>query len=88
MAARKDLFSWTDVEVELLLRVSLDYKMSKIQENVDWETCRSKYSDICDAFQVQYPRNPTEEKDFPHNASAITKVQLTAKLKQMHIKDR
>ncbi|KAI9527223.1 hypothetical protein NQZ68_032804 [Dissostichus eleginoides] len=54
----------------------------------DWETCRSKYSDIWDAFQVQYPRTPTEEKDFPHDASAITKVQLTAKLKQIRRKYR
>ncbi|KAK1890132.1 Serine--tRNA ligase [Dissostichus eleginoides] len=37
---------------------------------------------------VQYPRTPTEEKDFPHDASAITKVQLTAKLKQIRRKYR
>ncbi|KAF3854464.1 hypothetical protein F7725_022519, partial [Dissostichus mawsoni] len=66
----------------------MDYKTAKVQENVDWETCRSKYSDIGNAFQVQYPRNPTEEKDFPHDASAITKVQLTANLKQIRIKYR
>ncbi|KAK1889773.1 adenylate kinase [Dissostichus eleginoides] len=71
--ARRDVFSWTDDEVELLLRVTLDYKTTKVQENVDWESCKSKYSDIGDAFQKQYPRTPTE-KDFPHDASAITKL--------------
>ncbi|KAK1890211.1 Snake venom serine protease PTLE1 [Dissostichus eleginoides] len=80
--ARRDVFSWTDDEVELLLRVTLDYKTTKVQENVDWESCKSKYSDIGDAFQKQYPRTPTE-KDFPHDASAITKVQHTVKIKQI-----
>jgi len=48
--ARVDSFVWT----ELLLRVTLDYKSTKLQENVDWESCQSKYSDIMEAFQAQY----------------------------------
>ncbi|KAJ4928533.1 hypothetical protein JOQ06_016324 [Pogonophryne albipinna] len=49
--ARKDAFLWTDDEVELLLRVTLDYKTTKVQESFDWESCKSKYSDIGDTFQ-------------------------------------
>ena len=76
--ARKELFSWTDDEVGLLLHVTLDYKTTKIQENVDWESCKPKYSEIGDLFQAQYPRTPTE-KDFPHDKNSITQGQLTAK---------
>ncbi|KAI4818365.1 hypothetical protein KUCAC02_011708 [Chaenocephalus aceratus] len=85
--ARKDAFLWTDDEVELLLRVALDYKTTKVQESFDWESCKSKYSDIGDTFQVQDPRTPTD-KDFPHDASVITKVQFTAKIKHICSKYR
>ncbi|XP_033991287.1 uncharacterized protein LOC117486824 [Trematomus bernacchii] len=85
--ARKELFSWTDDEVELLLHVTLEYKTTKIQDNVDWESCKPKYIEIGDLFQAQYPRTPTE-KDFPHEKNSITQGQLTAKLKQVRIKYR
>ncbi|KAK1880872.1 putative ankyrin repeat protein R96 [Dissostichus eleginoides] len=80
--ARREAFVWTDDEVELLLRVTLDYTTTKVQENVDWESCKCKYSDIGVAFHAQYPRTQTD-KDFPHDANAITKVQLTAKIKNI-----
>ncbi|KAL3040777.1 hypothetical protein OYC64_011720 [Pagothenia borchgrevinki] len=80
--ARKELFSWTDDEVELLLHVTLEFKTTKIQDNVDWESCKPKYMEIGDLFQAQYPRTPTE-KDFPHEKNTISQGQLTAKLKQM-----
>ncbi|XP_038123785.1 uncharacterized protein LOC119771735 [Cyprinodon tularosa] len=78
---------WTDDEVELLLRVTLDYKVKRLQESVDWETCHSKYSDIMSAFQEQYPRDSTD-RDFPHDSTAITKAQLTAKIKNIRGKYR
>ncbi|KAK1897297.1 hypothetical protein KUDE01_016830, partial [Dissostichus eleginoides] len=87
ICARKEVFLWTDDEVELLLRVTLDYKTTKIQENVDWESCKLKYSNIEDLFQEQYPRTDTG-KDFPHGVGAITKAQLAAKLKQIRMKYR
>ncbi|XP_010773512.1 uncharacterized protein [Notothenia coriiceps] len=80
-------FLWTDDEVELLLRVTLEYKTTKVQENVDWESCKCKYIDISRAFHEQYPRTRAD-KDFPHDANAITRVQLTAKLKQIRTKYR
>ncbi|KAI7800514.1 uncharacterized protein LOC130564420 [Triplophysa rosa] len=85
--ARVESFVWTDDEVELLLRVTLDYKSTKLQDNVDWESCHSKYSDIMDAFQAQYPREPTE-KDFPHGANMLSKAQVTTKLKSIRCKYR
>ncbi|XP_033995824.1 uncharacterized protein LOC117490270 [Trematomus bernacchii] len=85
--ARKELFPWSDDEVELLLSVTLEYKTTKIQDNVDWESCKPKYTEIADLFQAQYPRTPTE-KDFPHEQNTISQGQLTAKLKQVRIKYR
>ena len=32
------MFVWTDDETELLLKVTLKYKVSKTAENVDWES--------------------------------------------------
>ncbi|XP_034002567.1 uncharacterized protein LOC117495429 [Trematomus bernacchii] len=86
--ARKEVFSWTDDEVELLLRVTLEYKTTKLQENVDWESSKMKYSDIEELFQAQYPARTDTEKDFPHGVGAITKSQLAAKLKQIRMKYR
>lgn len=76
--ARVESFVWTNGEVELLLRVTLDYKLTKLQENVDWESCHSKYSKIMNAFQAQYLSKPTE-KNFPHDANIVSKAQVTAK---------
>ena len=36
----------TDDEAELLLNVAIDYKTKKLAECVDWESVKSKYSDI------------------------------------------
>ncbi|CAL9702249.1 unnamed protein product [Knipowitschia caucasica] len=76
---------WTDDEVELLLRVTLDYKTNKLQESVDWETCMSKY--IMSAFHEQYPRD-SPDREFPHDSTAITKGHLTAKIKNIRGKYR
>ena len=54
-ATKSDAFVWTDDEVELLLSVVLDYKTTRTAENVDWETCQQKYTDILDLFVGQYP---------------------------------
>lgn len=79
---RIDTFVWTDDEVDLLLRVTLDYKASKYRENVDWESCQSKYSDIFEAFLKRYPSDEAAgAKEFPHSKEALSKSQLTSKLK-------
>ena len=77
----KTLLFWSDEEVGLLLRVSLDYKCNKLQEGIDWETCRAKYDDIARLFEEQYPRG-SNEKEFPHKY-IIGKGQVTSKLKNV-----
>ena len=43
-------FLWTDDEVELLLKVAMDYEASKTIESIDWESSLSRYQDILDKF--------------------------------------
>ena len=45
MAAKNmapSMFSWTDNEVELLLTVTNEYKVSKTATNLDWELVQKK----------------------------------------------
>ena len=53
--SKADSFVWTDDKVELLLKITIEYKVSKTSENVDWESCQTKYSDILDLFVAQFP---------------------------------
>ena len=82
--SKNEYFSWSDDEAELLLKVTIDYKTSKAMENVDWESCQTKYQDILDKYLEQYP-SPEEAlalgKDYPHAKDEMTKVILTSKLK-------
>ena len=48
-------FSWADDEVELFLNIGMDYKASKTMENIEWESCQSKYQNILDKYKEQYP---------------------------------
>ncbi|XP_014913106.1 tripartite motif-containing protein 16-like [Poecilia latipinna] len=86
MAAARSSFVWTDEEVELLLRVTLEYKSSKHQEDIDWESCQTKYADIHEAFVRRYPAGKRVE--FPHSTEATSRVQLTSKLKAIRGKFR
>ena len=43
---KKNQFSWTDDETELLLNTTLEYKTEKIANGTNWESVRSKYGDI------------------------------------------
>ena len=79
-------FVWTDDEVLLLLKVTLDYKTAKTMENIDWESCQTKYSDILDLFNDQYPSQENASsigKDYPHKKGELTKSILTSKLKHI-----
>ena len=68
--SKSESLCWTDDEVELLLKVAIEYKVSKAAEYVDWESVQSKYSDILDLFKYQYPTNTDAAamgKNYPHN---------------------
>lgn len=84
-------FVWTDDEVELLLNVALEYKTTRTAENVDWETCQTKYSDILELFLAQYPSEQDAaliEKEFPHQNDEMNKTIITSKLKAIRLKFR
>ena len=86
-----ECYIWTDDEVELLLKVTEEYKVKQTAENIDWESCQSKYSDILYLFKSQYPSAENAKdigKDFPHNKEDITKVIITTKLKAIRSKFR
>ena len=82
---KADNFVWTDDEVQLLLEVTNDYKVSKAAKNIDWESCHELYRE-------HYPSSQKEsaeiEKEYPHKKEEITKVILTSKLKNIRLKSR
>lgn len=88
---KADYFSWSDDEVELLLSSTMDYKTSKEMENINWESCQSKYQVIHDKFVEHYP-TPEEAKalgkEYPHSRTQMTKVILTSNLKTIRQKYR
>ena len=88
---KKDCFTWTDDEVELLLKVTNGYKVQKSTESVDWESVQSKYGDILDMFQAAYPNSENAAalgKEYPHKPEDITKATLSTKLKAVRKKFR
>ena len=85
---KSDAYVWSDDEVELLLHVTNDYKVSKAMENFDWESCQSKYSDIFDAYQEQYPSKEEAESMgnmFSHSKDELTKGYCNYKIKEYQI---
>ena len=81
---KEPAFFWTDDETELLLKVTLEYKVSKAASWIDWI---SKYADIWQLLRVQLPDSLKEAKelakDYPHSKDEITKQVVTSKLKDI-----
>ena len=89
--SKSDNFVWSDDEVELLLNVVLEYKTARTAENVDWQTCQTKYTDILDLFRAQYPSKENADKigkEFPHEVEELNKTILMNKLKAVRVKFR
>ena len=84
---KKKEFTWTDDKVELLLNVANDFKVSKAAESVDWESVKSKYSDIRDLLVDALPDEITPGS-FPYKKEEITKQVVTSKLKAIRLKFR
>ena len=76
-------FVWTDEETALLLKVVHEYKTTKISSSLDWETVRTKYTDIANSFVQKYPKGKSEE--FPHSndEAAFTEERITAKIRKV-----
>jgi len=85
-------FQWTDDEAELLLTVTHDYKIAKVAEGTDWESVKSKYTDILELMRNELPASAEEMsnllKDYPHTKEQVTKQILTTKLKAVRLKFR
>ena len=82
-------FVWSDDEAELLLNVCNDYKVTKAAESIDWESVKSKYSDIYELFIQALPDEDSDVlRSFPHKKEEITKVIVTSKLKAIRMKFR
>ena len=92
MKTMEQVFVWTDDEVELLLKVTQEYKVKKADKNVDWKSVRSKYSNIWKQPKGQLPSDSEEAremgKDLPHKKEEITKQAMTTKLKTVRLKYR
>ena len=71
MEKSTSLFTWTDDEVELLLKVINEYKVRKTTEGIDWESVKRKYSDILDPFR--------EEKQMSCDVMAHASAKLRAR---------
>ena len=52
-------FSFTDDEIQLLLEVSIEYKVEREYCGIDWESVRNKYEQIQGKLIEQYPKNST-----------------------------
>ncbi|KAK9538689.1 hypothetical protein VZT92_003846 [Zoarces viviparus] len=87
----RDFFAWTDDEVELLLKVTHEYKVVNAAQNTDWESLHNKYGDILTRFLGHYPA-PADAmhmgKDYPHSKDELTKVKLTTKIKAIRVRYR
>ena len=81
----REYFTWTDDETELLLNLTLEYKTEKSTESIDWESIRSKYSDIHERFVAHLSSfeegEATLNKEYTHRPEEITKAIVTSKLK-------
>ena len=90
--SKVDSYVWTDDEVELLLKITNEYKVSKAMENIDWESCQTKYSDIFDLYLEQYPSTKEDAeklgKEYYHKKEELNKGIVTTKLKNIRLKFR
>ncbi|XP_032359836.1 uncharacterized protein LOC116672239 [Etheostoma spectabile] len=87
----RDFLVWTDDEVELLLKVTQEYKEDRAAVDVDWESLQTKYGDIFERYQENYPSAEEAKatgKEYPHSKNEITKVQLATKIKAIRIRYR
>ena len=80
---KKDQFSWTDDETEILFNTTLEYKPEKIANGTNCESIQSKYKDIWKWFSDELARIIEESTpdDFPHEPEKIRKAMFTSKRK-------
>ncbi len=84
---RKEVFTWTDSEVELLLESVKVFSTNCSFEGKDWESVKSKYEKIRQLFAERYPNSPPEvtSEEYPKSQclDSVTKDRIAAKLKSI-----
>ena len=75
-------FKWTNDEIQLLLAVTKEYKVTQEAQNLDWLKIRNRYDYITDRFKEQYPAHSGSET-YPHKVEELTRDRLTGKLKKL-----
>ena len=55
-------FLWNDDKVELLLNITNEYKVKKAADGIDWESVKSKYSDILELLKDALPDDEETQK--------------------------
>ena len=84
----REYFTWTDDAVELLLSLTLEYKAEKSLQN--WESIKSKYSDIHERFvahlrSVDEGETPGFNKEYCHRPEEVTKAIISTKIKMVRL---
>ena len=79
------MFIWSDEETALLLKITLEYKTSRLADGQDWETVRSKYEDLYKKFIAAYPNEEEEIEAFPRGQMKcdLTRERVSQKLKKI-----
>ena len=69
----KSNLTWTPSETLLLLDVASEYKVNKMLNGIDWETCRSRYDEILKDFIEKYKEHTCDgnnhTQDFPMHSN-------------------
>ena len=85
--SQKEIFTWTDSEIELLLEAAKVFSTNCSFERKDWESVKSKYDKIRQLFAERYPNSPegiiSEEYPKSQSLETITKDRIAAKLKSI-----
>ena len=85
----KSNLTWTPSETLLLLDVASEYKVNKMLNGIDWETCRSRYDEILKDFIEKYKEHTCDgnnhTQDFPmhSNLEFFTKNVIIGKIKRL-----
>ena len=87
---KKKEYVWSDDEVELLLNVTLYYKVAQAAESVDWESVKFKYKDIMQLYVDALPTDDSQvfDKNYPHKKEQVELKAITSKLKAIRLKFR
>ena len=68
-------FKRTDDQIQLLLAVTKEYKVTQEAQNLDWLKTRNRYNYITERFKKQYPAQSGSET-YPHKVEELIRDRL------------